>query len=167
MPRRDRCGVADLVLADHPVDLGDAEAADDEVLLGRLERLLAGDEVGRTEDVHGLVGEPVGEVQPAEVGHHARPQAGLLRELAAGELLRVAVDALPGALRELPEALPHRVAVLLDQPHRVVLDRHDQRRRGLLDPAVQAAALQPVLVHPHPAVLVDDPGRNDAHERAA
>ena len=55
-----------------------------------------------------------------------------------------------------------------------VVERDDQRARRLLHPRVQAGGavgtLQPVLVEPHPVVLVDHAGRCDArsgHRRAS
>ena len=83
VPRGDRGRVADLVVADHPLDLGAREAARDQVVLGGLQRLRTGFESGGAPDVDGLVGEPVGEVQPAEVLQRSRPQPGLLGQLAA------------------------------------------------------------------------------------
>jgi hypothetical protein len=66
------------------------------------------------------------------------------------------------------------VPVLLDEPDVVLLERNDQRARRLLDPGVESGravgALDPVLAHPHPVVLVDHAGRRDAwggHERAS
>src|SRR3954447_1052329 len=168
MPRGHGGRVADLVAGDHPLHLGAGEAADDEPFLGRLERLPAGFESGRPPHVDVLVAQPVGEVQPAEVLEPGRLQPGLLGQLAAGQGLGVrARGVLPGALRELPEAPPDRVAELLDQPGVLVLERDDQRRRRLLDPAVQpggaVGALRAVLADAHPAVLVDDAGGRDAH----
>src|SRR4051794_27513569 len=168
MPRGHRGRVADVVARDHPLHLGAGEPADDEPVLGRLERLLAGFESRRPPHVDDLVAQPVGEVQPAEVLEPGRLQAGLLGQLAAGQGLGVrARGVLPGALRELPEAPPDRVAELLDQPGVLVLERDDQRRRRLLHPAVQpggaVGALRAVLADAHPAVLVDHAGGRDAH----
>ncbi len=94
-------------------------------------------------------------------------EAGLLGKLGAGDLLGVGhVLAVQRALGQLPEPLPNGVAVLLHQRDRVVVvQRQDHRRRPLLHHRVQAGravgALQPVLAHAHPAVLVDHLGRGD------
>ncbi len=98
--------------------------------------------------------------------NHREPR--LLRQFAPRQLLRGRIrNALPRTLRELPEALPDRMPVLLDQPHDAVRDGGDQRRGAHLDPAVEAGravgALEPILVQPDPAVLVDDARRHDAH----
>src|SRR5918997_237237 len=64
--------------------------------------------------------QPRRQVEPAQVVHPAGPEAGLLRPLRAGELLRGPVLAGgPGALRELPAAAADGVAELLDQPEAV------------------------------------------------
>ena len=105
----------------------------------------------------------------AEAAQRAGAEAGLLGELGAGQLLR-AVPVLavaPGALRELPGPAAQRVAELLDQPEAVVLGGDDQREVGALDDAVEAGgavvALDHVLAHPDPGVLVGQPAARRPH----
>ena len=114
---------------------------------------------------------PVGEEQRADPLHPLGPHAGLLGELAARERLGVASGASSHApCGQLPEAPADRVAVLLDEPHVVVLERDDDRGRRFLDPRVEAGRavgmLVPVLVQADPAVLVDDAGRLTRSGRA-
>ena len=97
----------------------------------------------------------------------AGAQPGLFGELHPGERLGIDLAVLVGALRELPQALADEMAMLLDEPHAAVVQRHDHGARSFLDPSVQPGRpvrqLGDVLVDPHPAVLVDDSRRSDSH----
>jgi hypothetical protein len=73
VPRGDGGRIADLVVADHPLDLGPLEAARDQAVLGGLQSLSAGFESGGAPHVDVLVAEPVGEVEAAEVFEPRRP----------------------------------------------------------------------------------------------
>jgi hypothetical protein len=88
--------------------------------------------------VAALAGEAVRLVERAEVPHRRRAEAGLLRQLAAGDLLRRGVRlALQRPLRELPVPAAGRVAVLLDEVEPGVVHRDDDGEVRLVDDAVE------------------------------
>jgi bifunctional non-homologous end joining protein LigD len=162
--------VGDQALADHLLEPRPRHPCLAHVLLLVFPVRRPGLKAGGQEVMPHLAGEAVGDVQQAEPGEPAGPQAGFLGELEPGQLLRAA--GLPGrepALGERPGAPPDRVPVLLDQVETVVLRRDDQREIGLLDERVRAAgAVAPfdlVPAQPHPAVLVDHAGVERADVR--
>ena len=95
---------------DHRLELGDREARAAQVLLGRLGRGRTGFESGREPDVEALVGAARRRRRACpRRSMRAGAQAGLLGQLAAGELLgRRVRRVLPGALRQVPEAAARR-----------------------------------------------------------
>src|SRR5215831_19266803 len=97
------------------------------------------------------------------MSHESGVQTGLLLQFATGHFHRVCFRLLlPGALRKLPIATLHRVAILLNEVHAtVILDRNDNHEIGLLDDAINSngaiSTTDRVLAYPHPSVLVDQP----------
>jgi hypothetical protein len=140
-------------------------------LFFRLPVRLAGLESGGEVEMAALAGDAVRAVQEAKLDEVLGPEPGFLYEFEPGQFLWAAGAAMrEPALRERPGTPPDRVAEFLDEVEAIAFGRDDQGEIGLLHERVAAAraipALDLVLAEPHPAVLVDDAGRERADIRA-